>query len=260
MRAVVVIPTYKECENLPELFELIWKAVPDLHVMIADDQSGDGAPAYVKSRPEFGTKLFLIERAVKDGMARAYLAGFAWALEARYDYILQMDADLSHDPLDLPKLLEQARAGRTLVLASRYYQGVRVLNWQISRLLLSLGASFYVRVLTGMPFMDPTGGFKCYHADLLHKIVAKKIRSQGYSFQIETLFWAWMLDGRICEVPIIFGQRKNGDSKMSGDIAVEASWQVVRIALLKIWLCLRAGVGPNPARGRDTLRTSAFVD
>ena len=149
-----------------------------------------------------------------------------------------MDADLSHDPLDLAPLLAKADEGYDLVLASRYHNGVRVLNWEISRLLLSLGASFYVRFFTFMPFADPTAGFKCYRADLLRKVVAKKIRSQGYAFQIETLFWAWVLRGRIDELPIIFGQRKNGASKMSGAIAVEASWQVIRIALIHLWLRL----------------------
>jgi dolichol-phosphate mannosyltransferase len=236
MHAVVVIPTYKERENLPELLDLIWKSCPDLHILIADDFSGDGAPAYLKSRPEFGTSLFVLERRDKQGLARAYLAGFDWALQRNYDHVLQMDADLSHDPLDLPKLLEQAGQGTHLALGSRYCHGVRVLNWEISRLLLSLGASCYVRILTRMPFMDPTGGFKCYQADLLRRVVARNIMSQGYAFQIETLFWAWMLDGDIVEVPVIFGQRKNGASKMSGGIAVEASWQVIRIALLEVWL------------------------
>jgi dolichol-phosphate mannosyltransferase len=251
MSAIVVIPTYKECDNLPELLELIWKSSPDLNVLIADDYSGDGAPQYLKSRPEFGTKLFLLERTTKEGLARAYLAGFEWALQRNYDYILQMDADLSHDPLDLPKLLEQAGKGDHLVLASRYYQGVRVLNWEISRLLLSLGASFYVRMLTRMPFMDPTAGFKCYKPELLRKIMAKKIVSQGYAFQIETLFWAWILDGKITEVPIIFGQRKNGASKMSGGIAVEACWQVIRISLMHIWLRAKMGARPRNSPARE---------
>lgn len=236
MSAIVVIPTYKERENLPELLDLIWRSLPEIDVLIADDHSGDGAPDYLKSRPEFGSRLFLLERHAKDGLARAYLAGFEWALQRPYEYVLQMDADLSHDPVDLPHLLKRAINGDDLVLASRYFQGVRVLNWEISRLLLSLGASFYVRVLTRMPFMDPTGGFKCYRAELLRQIVKRKIRSQGYAFQIETLFWGWILGGRISEIPIIFGQRKNGASKMSGGIAIEASWQVIRISLMHIWL------------------------
>ena len=165
--AIIVIPTFKERENLPELLDLIWKGLPEVHVLIADDASGDGAPEYLKGRPEFGSRLFLMERTTKEGLARAYLAGFDWALHRPYQYILQMDADLSHDPVDLPTLMAKAYEGDDLVLASRYYQGVRVLNWEISRLLLSLGASFYVRILTRMPFMDPTGGFKVYHADLL---------------------------------------------------------------------------------------------
>jgi dolichol-phosphate mannosyltransferase len=236
MNAIVVIPTYKERDNLPELLDLIWENSADIHVLIADDDSGDGAPEYLKSRPEFGTRLFLLQRDTKEGLARAYLAGFDWALQRPYKYILQMDADLSHDPVDLPKLLEQADTGDDLVVASRYFCGVRVLNWEISRLLLSLAASFYVRVFTRMPFMDPTGGFKCYRAELLREILKKKIRSQGYAFQIETLFWAWILGGKITEIPIIFGQRRNGASKMSGGIAVEASWQVIRISLMNIWL------------------------
>jgi len=236
MSSIVIIPTYKERDNLPEILDLIWKGLPDLDVLIVDDYSGDGAPQYLKSRAEYGARLFLLERNVKEGLARAYLAGFEWALQRPYDYVLQMDADLSHDPLDIPRLLEQAGRGDDLVLASRYCNGIRVLNWEISRLLLSLGASFYVRILTRMPFMDPTGGFKCYRAELLRKILQKKIVSQGYAFQIETLFWAWMLHAKISELPIIFGQRKNGASKMSGAIAVEASWQVIRISILQIWL------------------------
>lgn len=234
MSAIVIIPTYKERENLAELLDLIWKGLPDLNILIADDYSGDGTPEYLKSRPEFGTRLFVLERKNKEGLARAYLAGFDWALQRPYQYILQMDADLSHDPVDLPKLLEQAGQGYDLVLASRYFEGVRVLNWEISRLLLSLGASFYVRTITRMPFMDPTAGFKCYNANLLRQILKRKIRSQGYAFQIETLFWGWISGGKIREIPIIFGQRKNGASKMSGGIAVEASWQVIRIAILNV--------------------------
>jgi dolichol-phosphate mannosyltransferase len=252
MSAIVVIPTYKELDNLPELLDLIWRALPSLDILIADDHSGDGAPEYLKSRPEFGQRLFLLERKKKEGLAHAYLAGFDWALERPYQYVLQMDADLSHDPVDLPKLLEQAARGDDLVLASRYYQGVRVLNWEISRLLLSLGASFYVRVLTRMPFMDPTGGFKCYHADLLRLIVKRKIRSQGYAFQIETLFWGWMLGGKVVEIPIIFGQRKNGASKMSGGIAVEATWQVVRIALVHLWLRVKIALAGRQVLGGQT--------
>ena len=236
MNALVVIPTYRELDNLPELLDLIWKSSPGIDVLIADDYSGDGTPEYLKARPEFGSKLFLLERKIKDGLARAYWSGFDWALQRPYDYILQMDADLSHDPADLSRLLEQAGQGYDLVLGSRYYQGVRVLNWEISRLLLSLGASFYTRVLTRLPFMDPTSGFKCYRAGLLSQVHARRIQSQGYSFQIESLFWAWNLGGRVCELPIIFGQRKNGASKMSGAIAVEASWQVIRISLLNLWL------------------------
>jgi len=236
MSAVVIVPTYKECVNLPELLDLIWQNAPDLNVLIADDYSGDGTPEYVKSRGEFGSKLFLLERKIKEGLARAYLAGFDWALKQPYDYIIQMDADLSHDPCDLPRLLQQAVASDDLVLASRYYNGVRVLNWEISRLLLSLWGSFYVRVLTRMPFADPTAGFKCYRAPLLSKILENNIVSQGYAFQIETLFWAWILNGKISEIPIVFGQRKNGASKMSRAIAIEASWQVIHIALLHPWL------------------------
>ncbi len=148
-------------------------------MLIADDYSGDGAPEYVKSRPEYGSQLFLVERRTKEGLARAYFAGFEWALQKNYDYILQMDADLSHDPLDLPRLLERAAQGDDLVLASRYCDGIRVLNWEISRLLLSLWASFYVRMLTRMPFTDPTGGFKCYPRRIAPKNRGQKDRLAG---------------------------------------------------------------------------------
>jgi dolichol-phosphate mannosyltransferase len=199
-------------------------------VLIVDDYSGDGTPDWTKAQPEYDQKLFLIQRPGKQGLGSAYFQAFGWALEKNYDYIVQMDADLSHDPHQIPELIDLARNGADLVLASRYLQGVRILNWPLRRLLLSKCASLYVRAFTGMPVTDPTGGFKCWRRELLKRFDFGWIRSTGYGFQIEMSFIAWKLGARIVEVATIFEGRHAGSSKMSPDIAREAFWLVLRLA------------------------------
>ena len=241
-KAVVVIPTFRERANLAQLIEGIRSASPDLHVLIVDDRSGDETPDFIGNRNGFGEWLFLIEHPSKGGIARAYRSGFEWSLGRGYPFILQMDADLSHDPADLPRLLGEGEAGTGLVLGSRYIGGIRILNWTMKRLLLSLGASLYVRLLLFMPFYDPTGGFRCWRSELLRHVLKRPMFSRGYAFQIEMLFRAWRVGATIQEVPIIFGQRQNGDSKMSRIIALEAAWRVVVLACEGAFAKIRAAI------------------
>lgn len=228
---LVVAPTYREFDNLEEFTRALWASCPTAHLLVVDDASGDGTPEWVRGQESFGSALFLIERAGKQGLGTAYLDGFRWALERDYDVIVQMDADLSHDPASVPDLLLAESGGADLVLASRYLDGVRVLNWPLERLCLSVAAAHYVKWVTGMPFTDPTGGFKCWRRELLAAFDFSKIRSTGYSFQVEMTHTAWRLGAAIEEVPIIFEDRHAGTSKMSSGIAREAVWQVLRLGL-----------------------------
>jgi len=226
---LVIIPTYREYDNLCEFTQKLWSAQPKASLLIVDDASGDGTPAWVKSQPQFGKELFLIERPAKLGLGTAYLDGFRWALTRPFEFIVQMDADLSHDPAAIPQLLAAA-AEADLVLTSRYLPGGGISNWPRRRLLLSRSAACYVQLLTRMPFTDPTGGYKCWRRSLLEKFDFAEIESTGYGFQIEMTHIAWRLGARIVEVPIVFEGRHAGLSKMSGPIAREAFWEVIRLA------------------------------
>lgn len=228
---LVVTPTYREFDNLEEFTLSLWASCPTAHLLVVDDASGDGTPDWVRAHVEFGKLLFLIERPGKLGLGSAYLTGFKWALEREYDVIAQMDADMSHDPSSLLELLMAENGGADLVLGSRYLDGVRVLNWPLERLCLSVAAAQYVKWVTGMPFTDPTGGFKCWRRGLLEALDFSKIRSTGYAFQIEMTHSAWRLGANIVDVPIIFEDRHAGTSKMSSSIAREAVWQVLRLGL-----------------------------
>jgi dolichol-phosphate mannosyltransferase len=233
MKPLVLLPTYREMQNLPSLTARLWEVAPETHVCVVDDASGDGIPEWVRSHDDFGRRLFLIARPGKQGLGTAYLAGFQWALERDYTHILQMDADGQHDPAALPQFVAACGDGTALVLGSRYRDGVRIVNWPIRRLLLSLGASYYVRILTGMPFTDPTSGYKCFSHRALEQIDLSEIRSNGYAFQIETTFAVWRRGLAVTEIPIFFEGRHAGHSKMSGAIAREAAWQVLRLAWLR---------------------------
>lgn len=226
---VIIVPTYQESNNLPELWSKIRQATPLAHLLIVDDASGDGTPTWVKTHPEYQKSLFLIERPCKMGLGTAYLTGFSWAMERGYEYLFEMDADLSHDPRDLLHFIEKLDASADLVLGSRYREGVRILNWPISRLLLSLAAAWYVRVLTRMPFTDPTSGYKGFRISALQKINLSEIKTNGYGFQIEMTHHFWRQKMKIVEVPIVFEGRHKGESKMSGSIAQEAFWLVLKL-------------------------------
>lgn len=236
-KVLIVIPTYNEAENLSALWERIPQVCGGCAIdkLFVDDASQDGTREWIKNRTEFGTSVFLLERDKKLGLGTAYLAGFAWALQRDYELIFEMDADLSHDPAMIPRFIEAIEKGSDVVLGSRYIHGVRVLNWPISRLLLSLSAAKYVKIITGMPFSDPTGGYKCFRRSVLEALDLSKVRSNGYAFQIELTYLAWKKRFCITEIPIVFEERRAGKSKMSFAIAREAIWQVVRLRLQSLF-------------------------
>jgi dolichol-phosphate mannosyltransferase len=234
---IVIIPTYKEKENIEEIVKSVSSLPISFDILIIDDNSPDGTAAIVKDLQKTYPNLHLVERSGKLGLGTAYIAGFNWALEKGYNYIYEMDADFSHDPRDLLKLYKAcAEDGADLAIGSRYISGVNVVNWPLSRVLMSYVASIYVRFITGMKIMDTTAGFKCYRKEVLKNIRLDKVRSVGYGFQIEMKFKAWRLGYKIVEVPIIFTDRKLGASKMSGGIFNEALWGVLRMKLRSIFV------------------------
>jgi len=221
-KALVIIPTYNESENIIPLIQEILKQGDCFDVLVVDDASPDGTAKIVKEFQKNEPRVLLLERSGKMGLGTAYVAGFKYALEHSYDYIFEMDADFSHDPKFIPALLKKAE-DCDVVIGSRYKSGVNVVNWPMSRLILSYSANLYTRVITGMPVHDATAGFKCYRRRVLEALNLDSIHSNGYSFQIETNFLAWKKGFRICEVPIIFVDRRSGVSKMSRHIVYEAA-------------------------------------
>jgi len=230
VKSIVCIPTYNELENIGRMIDAIHAVEPALHILVIDDGSPDGTAALVRERMSSDTQLYVHERAGKLGLGTAYCAGFAYALEEGYDIIMQMDADFSHDPKELTRFLEEIKE-QDLVIGSRYVSGVNVINWPMSRLLLSYSANVYTRIITGMPIADATGGFKCFRADVLRRIDLSKIKSNGYAFQIEMNYKTWRQRARIKEVPIIFMDRVQGVSKMSKNIVYEAAFLVWKLKL-----------------------------
>ena len=233
---LVVIPTYNECENIRDILSVSRVISPSFDVLVVDDGSPDGTADIVKEEMEKAPdRVFLIEREGKLGLGTAYIAGFKWALEKGYDYICEMDADFSHDPNDLVRLLGACEQGADVAIGSRYVTGVNVVNWPIGRVLMSYFASFYVRLITGMPFRDSTAGFKCYSRRVFDKLDLDKIHFIGYAFQIEMKFNAWKHGFRIVEVPIIFTDRTKGTSKMSKGIFKEAIFGVLQMKIKSLF-------------------------
>ncbi|MEM9548887.1 MAG: polyprenol monophosphomannose synthase [Bacteroidota bacterium] len=221
-KALVIIPTYNEIENIEAIIAAVLEQNEVFEVLIVDDGSPDGTGAKVKELQEAGSKVHLIERAGKLGLGTAYLAGFKYGIEHKFDYIFEMDADFSHPPKDLNNLYSACQNGADVAVGSRYTKGGGVKNWSNYRLFLSRGASLYVRMITWMPIMDPTAGFKCYRRKVLEVIDLDKITSIGYAFQIEMKYAAYQNGFKIVEVPIIFADREKGTSKMDGSIIKEA--------------------------------------
>lgn len=228
--SVVIIPTYNECENTAAIIEAVLSLAIPMDVLVVDDGSPDGTASIVKSKQaEHPGRVHLIERSGKLGLGTAYITGFRWALEHGYEYIFEMDADFSHNPLDLEKLHAACSNGADVAVGSRYVTGVNVVNWPMSRVLMSYFASKYVRLITGMPVHDTTAGFVCYRRRVLEAMELDKIRFKGYAFQIEMKFTARQMGFHIEEVPIIFVNRVLGTSKMSSGIFSEAMFGVIRL-------------------------------
>ena len=236
IKCIVVIPTYNEIENIEPIVKTVLSLSKSFHVLIVDDNSPDGTAAKVEElQREFPTQLFLKVRKKKSGLGTAYVAGFKWALSHGYDYIFEMDADFSHNPYDLEKLLAACENGADVAIGSRYSNGVNVVNWPLSRVLLSYFASVYVRMITGMKIADATAGFKCYKRQVLEAINLDKIKFVGYAFQIEMKYRSFVKNFKIVEVPIIFTDRTKGQSKMSGGIIREAVVGVIMLRLRQIF-------------------------
>ena len=234
MKTLVISPTYNERKNIKQLVDMVIGENPELHLLIVDDNSPDGTGEKVKKLQTEYKNLFLETRPKKSGLGTAYIFGFKWALEKKYDNIIQMDADLSHNPKDLPRMVNNLQK-YDLVIGSRYINGISVVNWPLRRLMLSYGANAYSRVITGMPIMDGTGGFKAWKSSVLSSIDLDSVKSQGYSFQIEMNFRAWVKKFNIKEIPIIFSDRTIGQSKMSKTIVYEAIFMVWRLRIWKIF-------------------------
>lgn len=225
---LVIVPTYNERDNLRALVQRVVGLPTPVELLVVDDNSPDGTGVLADELAAQLPAVHVLHRPGKAGLGRAYCAGFAWALARTYEFIFEMDGDFSHDPNDIPRFLAAAQ-NADLVLGSRYAQGIRVINWPLPRLLLSLGAAQYVRLVTGMPFSDPTGGFKCFRRRALESVDLERIHSNGYSFQIEMTHKLWRQGLRVAEVPIIFTDRFQGTSKMSRKIVFEALGMVWRL-------------------------------
>lgn len=234
-KKLVIIPTYNERENIEAIIRKVF-SLGDFHLLVVEDNSPDGTASIVKSlQNDFPSLLHIIERTGKLGLGTAYIAGFRWALENKYDYIFEMDADFSHNPEDLIRLAEAIDDGADMAIGSRYISGVNVVNWPMSRVIMSYFASKYVHLITGMPINDATAGFKCYRREVLASFNLNKIQMTGYGFQIEMKFKTWKKGFNIVEIPIIFTDRKRGSSKMSSGIFGEAFWGVIKMKLNSIF-------------------------
>jgi dolichol-phosphate mannosyltransferase len=227
-QTLIIVPTYNERENLPRMAQRLLALPVSVDLLVVDDNSPDGTGKLADELAAKHPEIHVLHRSEKNGLGRAYIAGFKWALERGYEFIFEMDGDFSHNPDDVPTFLEAAREA-DLVLGSRYVGGIRIINWPLRRLMLSQGAANFVRIVTGMPFTDPTGGYKCFRRRALQAINLEAVRSNGYSFQVEMTHKLWRQGFKIVEVPIIFTERAQGHSKMSGNIVGEAFFMVLRL-------------------------------
>ena len=235
-KKLVIIPTYNEIENIAKIIAAVFAIPGGYHILVIDDGSPDGTAAAVKAlQAAHPDRLFLVERSGKLGLGTAYVTGFKWALERDYDYVFEMDADFSHDPADLPRLLAACtEGGADMSVGSRYCDGINVVNWPLGRILMSYCASIYVRSILGFRIYDSTAGFVCYSRRVLETLDLDAVRMKGYGFQIELKYTAHKLGFRIAEVPVIFVNRKEGTSKMSGSIFGEAFWGVLALRFRKL--------------------------
>ena len=234
MKTLIVTPTYNERKNIHELVSTLFELNPDFHILVVDDSSPDGTAEIVEELQADCANLHLLSRNEKTGLGSAYIAGFNYALERDYEAVVQMDADMSHDPKDVPLLIETIE-NADLAIGSRYISGINVVNWPLQRLIISYGANIYTRLVTRLPVRDATGGFKCWRREALEAINLDGVRSQGYSFQIEMTYRAWLKGFRITEIPIIFVDRTVGESKMTRSIMLEAAVMIPRLRIWKLF-------------------------
>jgi dolichol-phosphate mannosyltransferase len=233
MRTLIIIPTYNEINNIERIVNAVFEQDDTFEVLIVDDNSPDGTGDAVRKLQNDSKRLHLLEREGKMGLGTAYICGFKYAIENDYDLIFEMDADFSHNPEELPNFIKAVQES-DLVLGSRYIQGVNVVNWPLRRLILSYGANLYTRIITGLKVKDATGGFKCFRRKVLEKIDLNKIHSNGYTFQIEMTYKAWKKGFKIKEIPIVFIDRVQGQSKMSRKIIIEAIFMVWKLRFLSL--------------------------
>ncbi len=235
--SVVIIPTYNEKENIENIVKKVFSLKKSFHILIVDDGSPDGTADIVKLlQKEFSNKLYMLERTKKLGLGTAYIDGFKWALDRKYQFIFEMDADFSHNPEDLIRLYNaSSQQGGDVCVGSRYVKGVNIVNWPMSRLLMSFFASKYVKLITGMPINDSTAGFKCYKRKVLETIKLDNIQFVGYAFQIEMKFTSWKYGFNILEIPIVFTDRTKGTSKMSNSIFMEAFLGVIQMKIKSLF-------------------------
>lgn len=236
-KALVIIPTYNEADNIQRIIHALIGLKDQVDVLVVDDGSPDGTAQIVSNQKViYPGRIHLIVRSGKMGLGTAYIEGFKYALEKGYEYVVEMDADFSHDPNDVPKLVKEVRSENAdLAIGSRYCDGISIINWPLSRLILSYGANIYARTITGLPIFDTTAGFKCIHRNVIENISLDRIRSNGYAFQIELHFRAWKAGFKLKEVSIIFREREEGVSKMSKKIVREAIWRVWALKMRSIF-------------------------
>jgi dolichol-phosphate mannosyltransferase len=234
-KPLVVLPTYNESEMIQMALDEVLGKASNVDVLVVDDGSPDGTAGKVKSHSMYGKRVHILERPGKAGLGSAYRAAFQWALKMGYDAVVEMDADLSHDPADVPRLLAALSQGADMAVGSRYLNGIRILNWPQSRLWISTFGGYYARSLTGLPLTDPTSGFKAIRRRVLEDLDWEKFTAQGYGFQVELHFFAWQAGFKIVEVPIIFTERREGNSKMSAQIAIEAAKRVLQLSVRRIF-------------------------
>ncbi|NLT50287.1 MAG: polyprenol monophosphomannose synthase [Ignavibacteria bacterium] len=238
LKSLVIIPTYNELENIQKLMNVLFEMYPKINILVVDDNSPDGTGNFVKDLSQNDNRVHLLQRSGKMGLGTAYVAGFKYMIEKKYDLAIQMDADFSHDPKEIQQFLAEI-GNSDLVIGSRYITGVNVINWPMQRLLLSYFANIYTKIITGLPLKDATGGYKCFKREVLEALNLDNIKSNGYSFQIEMNYKAWKKGFKIKEVPIIFTDRVEGTSKMSKKIVHEAIFMVWKLRFQSIFGLLK---------------------
>ena len=234
-RPLIILPTYNEADNITQIMNAIEALPCQISILVVDDSSPDGTSKIVTDYPSFDKNVFLLKRPKKTGLGSAYREGFQWGLKNGHELCLQMDSDFSHDPNDIPRLLKAVDNGADIAIGSRYVNGIRVLNWPLHRLLLSLWAGFYTRFITGMPLSDPTTGFRAIRGSVIERLATQNINSYGYAFLIEMNFFAWREGFSIKEVPVVFTERRNGQSKLTLAIKIESAIRVLQLGLSRLW-------------------------